>query len=494
MSKPTALIILDGFGYNPNTQNNAVAQAVTPHIDEWMKTYPTTLLNASGTDVGLLPHTIGNSEVGHTTIGAGRIIPQPVLQLHEAIDNGTFFNNQSLKSCLNTIKKNNGTLHIMGLLSDAGVHSHIENLFAFIKAAQQAGIKNIIVHPFLDGRDVPPKSAKRYLQQLDEFLTNSGIGFIGSIHGRFYAMDRDKNWERTRKSYDVLTHQHSSPFQHWQQALTHFYEKGITDEFIPPTPLSTESIIKENDGIIFFNFRPDRARQLTQAFTQPDFKAFPISNISLSCFLTPFPYDQSKNYHSMYPFKIIGNTLLDILHKAHKKVFIIGETEKYAHITYFFAGGREKAYNNEKRILIPSIPAKNYIEHPEMSAAAITDAVLNSLKTDPADFYLINYANPDMVGHSGNLPATIKAIEFLDKELYKLYKQIITTMDGTIYITADHGNAEEMIDLKTGQPRTAHTTNKVPFIMIEKSLKGKYAQLPLQGLKDIAPFILKKLL
>ncbi len=491
--KPVVLVILDGFGYSPDTKYNAIAQAKMPNYNQWLKEYPHTLLHASGAHVGLLPNTIGNSEVGHTTIGAGRVIDQPAKKINLAIEDGSFFDNKKLLQCLDTIKKNNGALHIMGLLSDASVHSNISHLFAFIKAAKNAGIKKIYIHPFLDGRDVPPKSTKKYLAQLDEYLKKIGIGTIATIHGRFYAMDRDNNWERTQKSYDVLTHPHSSPFKTWDQALTHYYEKGITDEFIPPTQLTDQCTLKPNDGIIFINFRPDRARQLTTALTETSFKEFPINNTAASCFLSPVPYAQKSTLSSMWPFERTENTLLDKLHNAGKFVFAIAETEKYAHITYFFSGGREQVYENETRVLIPSIPTKNYVENPEMSAAKITDAVLESLKNNPAGFYLINYANADMVGHSGDIQATIKALEFLDKELGKLYTQIVEKMDGTLYITSDHGNAEQMFDEQSDQPKTAHTINQVPFLMMQKDLKNSGIKLQLKELSGIAPFILEKM-
>lgn len=482
--KPTALIILDGFGHNSHKKYNAIAQAKTPHIDQWFKEYPHTLLHASGEFVGLLPGMIGNSEVGHTIIGAGRVVPQPVLRIHNSIKDGSFFSNPRAQNCFQTIKKNNGALHIMGLLSDAGVHSHIDQLFAFLQAAHTAGIKKIYVHPFLDGRDAPPKSARAYLEKLDTYLETLGTGTIASLHGRFYAMDRDKNWERTQKSIDILTHKHHSPFKTWHDALIYFYEKGITDEFIPPTQLHDGAIIHPNDGIIFFNFRPDRARQLSQSL---------CSKYPTSCFLSPVPYNQPCQHVAMWPLEPRENGLLDTLHTAGKSVFAIAETEKYAHVSYFFAGGREQPYPNETRILIPSIPAQNYTQHPEMSAREITTATLDSLRNNPADFYLINYANADMVGHSGDIAATIKAIECLDQELAKLYDQIVEKMDGTIYLTADHGNAEEMFDETTNQPRTAHTTNKVPFIIIQKDLKNSQLPLPLSELANIAPYILRRM-
>jgi len=509
--KPTALIILDGFGCRTEPANNAIALAKTPHITSWLLKYPHTQLKASGTAVGLLPGFIGNSEVGHLTIGAGRIITQPLTLIHNAIKDGSFFSNQMLNQHLTALQESDQSLHIMGLLSDAGVHSHVELLYASIKAAVAANIKNIIVHPFLDGRDVPPRSAQYYLQQLEDFLHQIGRGIIGSIHGRFYAMDRDHHWDRTQLSYQTLTEQQTSTSSTWQEILKKSYANGITalrqaqgdrkkesttpscmtDEFVIPTQLTPQAVIKNGDGIIFINFRPDRARQITQALIDPEFKYFPTDYRKPSFFITPVGYSKKLHTDVLFPQPLASHTLKDVLDEHEKSMLSIAETEKYAHVTYFFSGGRERVFHNEIRILIPSIPVPTYAPCPEMSAAQITQAVIKSLKKSPKDFYLINYANADMVGHSGNLPATIKAVECLDAELEKLYEIIVRTMDGTMYITADHGKAEEMVDSKTGQPKTSHTTNPVPFIMLRKNLEKKDINLPLTGLSDIAPWILE---
>lgn len=493
--QPTVLIILDGFGYSSHKHFNAIAQATIPHLSSWLKTYPHTLLKASGEAVGLLPGQAGNSEVGHETIGAGRIIQQDIVRIHKSIDSGEFFSNPILKKNLDHVAQNHGSLHLMGLLSDGGVHSHEKHLFALLKAAQQHKIKKVFVHAFLDGRDVPPKSAALYLQRLDDYMNSLQCGVLGSISGRFYAMDRDGNWDRTKKVYTMLTHAESSSFTTWQAALQHYYNQGITDEFIPPTQLNQQNIIHNNDGVIFFNIRPDRARQLTACFIDPHFNHWNINPLTLTFFITLTDYNNyaHNNVHSLFEKRVITNTLKDVLARTDKTMFSIAETEKYAHVTYFFGGGKEKAFPHETRILIPSIPAKNYVHNPEMSAAQITGAVLYSLRHDPCDFYLINYANADMVGHSGNLDATIKAIECIDHELGRLYDQIITKQNGTLCITADHGNAEDKFDETSGQPRTAHTTNPVPFIMIKQGLEHSQMALNLHQLSDIAPFILKNM-
>lgn len=489
---PIALVILDGLGYREETQFNAVFHAYTPTLDHWLATYPHTLLKASGKAVGLLENYMGNSEVGHLTIGSGRTIPQAISIIHETIDNKSFFSNKLLLNKLNNIKERCSTLHIMGLLSDAGVHAHEKHMYAFLDAASQSGIKQIMVHPFLDGRDTPPQSAALYLERLEKILATIGNGKIGSIHGRFYAMDRDNNWKRTEKSYRILTEKQDQQFDTWQEALEYYYKQGITDEFIPPTQLRTMHVIHDNDGIIFCNYRADRARQLTACFVDSTFNHFPVKKYDLSFFITATNYGTLPT-DILFPQQPIRNTLKEILSRSGKSLYTIAESEKYAHVTYFFSGGREEPFPQEERILIQSIPAKNYINYPEMSAQKITDAVIQSLNTNPKDFYLINYANPDMVAHSGNFEATVKAIECVDQELKKLYEIIVKKMNGILYVTADHGNAEEMFDEKSGQPKTAHTNNPVYFIMIQQGLENKNISLPLKTIANIAPFILKQM-
>lgn len=486
---PIALVILDGFGYRKETDYNAIAHAHTPTLNALFATYPHTLLGASGPAVGLLPGYAGNSEVGHLTIGAGRTIMQPGTLIHNAIQDRTFFSNALLKTTLKTLPKTK-KLHIMGLLSDAEVHSNTEHLYAFIQEAHACGIEHIVIHPFLDGRDTPPQSARTYLEQLQKYIDQHG-GIIGSMHGRFYAMDRDRNWDRIEKSYRVLTGDERINFTDWSSALTYYYEQGLTDEFIPPTLFTQKGIISDGDGIIFFNFRPDRARQLTESFTNPQFNAFKDKQVNLTFFITPTDYRLSTTV--LYAQKPVTSTFKEILNNHGLTLFTIAETEKYAHVTYFFSGGKEDAFEHEERILIPSIRTKNYIHHPCMSAHEITQLILQSLKTNPRDFYLINYANADMVGHSGDFNATVKAIECLDKQVKQLLDTIVHTMHGTLYITADHGNAEEKWDYVAQQPRTAHTTNKVPFVMVQQGLEHSTINLPLHTLADIAPFIIQNI-
>jgi 2,3-bisphosphoglycerate-independent phosphoglycerate mutase len=487
--QPVALVILDGYGYRKEKQYNAIAQAKKPTLDTLLETYPHTLLEAAGTAVGLLPGYIGNSEVGHLTIGAGRTFKQPVTLIHEAIKKGSFFTNQTLTHTLGELPKNK-KLHIMGLLSDAGVHSHIEHLLAYIKAAHGAGITHIVIHPFLDGRDVVPESAKFYLEKLQNFCDRYGC-LIGSIHGRFYAMDRDKNWDRTAQSYQALTQKEPLKFTSWHGTLTYYYAHEISDEFIPPTQLSHDGIIADGDGIIFFNYRPDRARQLASSFLDSSFAAFEHKKLNLSFFITPTDYGLATPTTVLFHTQPIDHTFKELLSQAGKTIFTIAETEKYAHVTYFFNGGQEAAVPHEDLTLIQSIRTKNYVQHPEMSAQEITDAVLHSLNTNSHDFYLINYANADMVGHSGDFQATVKAIECLDKQIKQLFDAIVINMHGTLFITADHGNAEDKWDEQEQQVRTAHTANKVPFVMVQQGLEHKNMHLQMHTLADIAPFILR---
>jgi 2,3-bisphosphoglycerate-independent phosphoglycerate mutase len=487
---PTALIILDGFGISPHTAYNAIAQAKLPFLDFCQAHYPHTTLHASGSAVGLLAGVMGNSQAGHLTIGSGRVVPQGLAHMSRAIEDGTFFKNTILHNALEQLHQSGKTLHVMGLLSDAGVHSHIDHLFAFLRAAQEHRIQKIVVHAFLDGRDVAPQSAQSYLQKITAYLNEHPSCMLGSITGRFYTMDRDSNWERTAQSYTMLTHPQKPQFASWQQALSYYYQQQITDEFIPPTLLDKHACVEDGDGIIFFNARPDRAQQLTRCFVEPAFDQFPRKPIKLAFFITPYAYSSDLKTTALFVQEPITDTLKEVLSKHHKAMFTIAETEKYAHVTYFFSGGKKEPFPYETQRLIDSIPVQTYAQLPDMSAPAITHTVLHSLKTNPCDFYLINYANADMVGHSGNLPATARAIECLDAQLAQLYAVIVQKLHGTLYITGDHGNAEYMYDEATQQPCTSHTTNPVPFILVNEKFKDTRIELPLHSLADIAPFIL----
>ncbi|HJM68509.1 MAG TPA: 2,3-bisphosphoglycerate-independent phosphoglycerate mutase [Candidatus Babeliales bacterium] len=479
--KPIALIILDGYGYAKNSQYNAVTQANTPYLHKWIKEYPHAILKASGSAVGLADGIMGNSEVGHMAIGTGQVQDQPLVILNEMIQSGELNSNQLLIDSYNTLNNTDNALQIIGLLSDAGVHAHIDHMIAFVNNARAKGVKKIYVHAILDGRDTPPKSAFGYLEKLESALRNHAT--LASIHGRFFAMDRDNNWERTAESMEILL-SNTDEVKTWQSQLNQDYSHNITDEFIPPTLLDPQGTIKSGDGVIFCNVRPDRARQLTKQI---------LDTVDLSFFITPVAYDQKLQTITLIEKTKTDNPLLERLIDKGLSIFSIAETEKYAHITYFFSGGREDKYDEEVRVLIPSIKVKSYADTPCMSAVEITDMVLDSLESNPKDFYLINYANADMVGHSGNFEATKKALECVDEQLGRLYHEIVEQNDGTMYITSDHGNAEVMYNEKAQQPATAHTANPVPFIMIQKNIDQEDKKLPLTELKDIASFITERI-
>lgn len=479
---PVVLVILDGFGYSTDLNFNAITAASTPTLTQLSQDYPHTYLNASGTAVGLPEGIMGNSEVGHSTIGAGRIIKQPITVINHMIKTGEFFNNPALKKCMDHARDTQGALHLIGLLSDAGVHSSEKHLHALIDMAAKNHVNKIIVHAILDGRDTPPFSASEHLQALEKKLEPYG-GVIGSIHGRFYAMDRDHNWDRTEKSAAVLE-QPQKITAPWQKVLFESYGHGISDEFIEPTAITAHSEIKPGDSVIFFNVREDRMRQLA-SLIHKDTKPL--------CLVTATSYDPALPADVIYDKPLITHTLLDEIEKAGLRIFTIAETEKYAHITYFFSGGKEVKRKNETRVLVPSHKVETYADDPCMSAPEITQTVISSLEHDPCDFYLINYANADMVAHSGNFRATIEAVECLDKQIAVLYQKVVKELQGALIITADHGKAEQMWDLKTQQPRTAHTTNLVPFYYVTDQVHHSSEPLPLTQLSDVAPFILKKL-
>ncbi len=490
---PLALVILDGFGYREEDKNNAIACAHTPTLSFMLNTYPHALVKASGAAVGLPDEFAGNSEVGHLTIGLGAVQLQPFTIIENAIADGSFFTNEILNQSLEKLARSQKKLHIIGLLSDAAVHSHNHHLFAFLKAASSHALSNIIAHPILDGRDTPPQSAEYFLEQLTHILSTVPNSSIGSIVGRFYGMDRNQNWDLTAQYFKMLTTKiPQSHFENYTSALDHYYKEHITDEFIPPTLLTTNHTIEPGDGVIFFNFRPDRARQLTALFLgkAPNMtKSFP-----LSFFMTPFSYGTQYETTTLFKKAPTNATFSDWLHDCGYRVFFIAETEKTAHVTYFFNGGRETRYDNERWVTIPSEFPKFFEAHPRMRADAITQAVVESLEHDPYDIYIINYANADMVGHTGNMKATIKAIECLDEQLKKLHEEIVIKRKGTLVITSDHGKAEEMFDIKAHQHKTAHTTNPVLCIIAQKELADSEKVPYIRELSDITPLIQRILL
>ncbi|MFT6765480.1 MAG: 2,3-bisphosphoglycerate-independent phosphoglycerate mutase [Alteromonas naphthalenivorans] len=492
-SFPTALIILDGFGYKEEEEGNAIAQASMPTFSKLLSTYPATTLKASGASVGLPDGYNGNSEVGHLTLGCGTVVPQSLTLVEKAIEDGSFYKNQKLKAAFVTLKDSGKTLHLMGLLSDGGVHSSLDHLFAFLKMAAKEGVENIVIHGFLDGRDTIPHSAENYLALVEKQCKTLGIGIIGSLHGRFYAMDRNKNWQQTEKSYLALTSSQENKTQTWQEYLKEQNNAHPSEEFFDPVQLNSQATIKTGDGVIFFNIRADRARQLTSFFLDGN----TLKNedpLKLAFFITPVSYGPDHNTITLFERPETPQTLTQFLHDQDYSIFTIAETEKYAHITYFFNGGREEKLTNETRVLVPSITREKYDKFPEMSAPTITQATLESLKTNPQDLYIINYANADMVGHTGDFNATLKALECLDTQLKELINEIVVKQKGIVYITSDHGNAEEMIDGKTKQPLTSHTQNPVFFIMVTEELKDIHLVLPLHQLSDVAPFIAQVML
>ncbi|MCI8352776.1 MAG: 2,3-bisphosphoglycerate-independent phosphoglycerate mutase [Clostridia bacterium] len=488
-NKLTMLMILDGFGENTNEKGNAVKQASTPNIDKLIKMCPTTDIYTSGLNVGLPEGQMGNSEVGHTNIGAGRIVYQELTRITKSIEDGDFFSVEEFNEAAENCKKNNSSLHIMGLLSDGGVHSHIRHLYALLELAKRKGIEQVYVHCFLDGRDTPPASAESYITKLEEKMKEKEIGKIASITGRFYAMDRDKRWERVKKAYDALVNGVGEKYQTATAAIEASYQKEVFDEFVEPTlicngdtPVAT---IGKNDSVVFFNFRPDRAREITRALVDDKFDGFENKNLNIY-FVCMTPYDETMpNVHVAFKKQALSNTFGEYISNLGLTQLRIAETEKYAHVTFFFNGGEEKQYNGEDRILIPSPKVETYDLKPEMSAYEVTDKVLEAIKSEKYNAIILNYANPDMVGHTGNLEAAVKAIETIDECVGKVV-EAVQEKNGVLLITADHGNAEQMIDYKTGEPHTAHTTNPVPLILVGM----EDAKLKPGKLADLAPTML----
>jgi len=493
--RPLVLMILDGWGIDERAEGNAILNARTPNFDRFMRQYPNTMLGASGLDVGLPEGQMGNSEVGHLNLGAGRIVYQEFTRISQDIKTGKFFENEKLLEAVRRARDAGKALHLMGLLSDGGVHSHIEHLIALLELCRREGMERVYVHAFLDGRDVPPANAAIYIERLEGELARLGFGKIATIAGRYYAMDRDRRWERTKKAYDAIVLGEGLTAKSAMEALEEAYKRGETDEFVVPTVVLDASgkpvtTVEEGDSIIFFNFRPDRARQLTYAFCQEDFQGFerkkgffPVHYVCMT------QYDAKlENVHIAYEPLSMKNIFAEVVSGLGLKQLRIAETEKYAHVTFFFNGGVEKPYPGEDRILIPSPKVATYDLKPEMSAYEVTDTVLKKLEEDLYDVIIMNYANPDMVGHTGVYEAAVKAIEAVDECMGRVVDAVIKK-NGTVLVTADHGNAEKMIDYETGEPHTAHTTNPVPFILISDR---KYKLRP-GKLADVAPTMLKLL-
>ena len=489
--KLAMLMILDGFGINENTDGNAVKLANTPNIDKLMKKYPTTEIYTSGLKVGLPEGQMGNSEVGHTNIGAGRIVYQELTKITKSIEDGDFFAIPEFIEAIENCKKHNSKLHILGLVSDGGVHSHIRHLYGLLEMAKRRDFENVYVHCFLDGRDTSPASGESYIMQLEEKMKEKGVGKIASISGRYYAMDRDKRWDRVKKCYDALVNGEGNKATSATIAIEDSYQKEVFDEFVEPTvicngdtPIAT---IQENDSVIFFNFRPDRARQITRAIVDPDFDGFETKKLKtyFVCFTS---YDETMpNVKIAFKKEPIVNTFGEVISKNGLTQLRIAETEKYAHVTFFFNGGEEKQYPGEDRILVPSPKVATYDLQPEMSAREVTENVVKAINSEKYNAIILNYANPDMVGHTGSLPAAIKAVETIDECVGKVVEAVLAH-DGTLIITADHGNCEQMIDYKTGEPHTAHTTNPVPLILVSNNENYKVKS---GKLADLAPTLLE---
>ncbi len=487
--KPVMLMILDGWGVAPASDVNAATLAQTPNLDRYFAEFPNTTLEASGMEVGLPEGQIGNSEVGHLNIGAGRIIYQSLTRITKAIKDGDFFTNEVLCDCMDKTKNAGKALHLMGLLSDGGVHSNINHLVALLEMAKARGLEKVYVHAFLDGRDVPPKSAVGFIKQLQEAIAGMEFGKIATVMGRYYAMDRDNRWDRLEKAYKTLVLGDGKLVADPVQGVEASYEAGITDEFVEPMVVDgVDAKITGGDGIIFFNFRPDRARQITRALNDAEFPHFerPASALPVN-FVCMTQYDATIDAPVAYPPEEYTETLGEVLAKEGKRQLRIAETEKYAHVTFFFNGGVEEPNLNEERILINSPKVATYDLQPEMSAYDVTDALLAELDKDKFDVVVLNYANPDMVGHTGVLPAAIKAMEAVDECVGKVVDKVLS-LGGSVCITADHGNLEKMAEAD-GTPHTAHTTNIVPFILVSNEEHKLHSGV----LADIAPTMLELL-
>ncbi|HHY59360.1 MAG TPA: 2,3-bisphosphoglycerate-independent phosphoglycerate mutase [Clostridia bacterium] len=491
---PLVLAILDGWGLRDDPTANAIAMANLPNYREMWRTYPTTSLRCSGEDVGLPHGQMGNSEVGHLNIGAGRIVYQELTRINRAIKDGSFFRNSELVKAMEHVQAKGTRLHLMGLVSDGGVHSHLDHLYALLFMAKQAGIGQVFIHAFLDGRDVSPTSGLGYVKALEEKCREIGVGKIATVMGRYYAMDRDKRWERVERAYRAMVLGEGRKATLAQMAVEQSYEAGITDEFVEPAvivdgegkPLVT---IEQDDAIICFNFRADRARQITRAFVDEDFAWFDRPKGFMPVYyLCMTEYDITIKAPVAFGPQNLDNTLGQVLSKAGLRQLRIAETEKYAHVTFFFNGGVEAPNEGEDRILIPSPKVATYNLKPEMSAVEVTDRLLEELAKDLYQVVILNYANPDMVGHTGVLEAAVKAVETVDLCLGRV-RQAVQAKGGAMIVTADHGNAEMMVDGENGGPHTAHTSSLVPFILVADDYRD--VKLREGSLQDIAPTMLE---
>lgn len=486
-------MILDGWGINPAAEGNAIALAKTSNLNRLKAEYPHTHLVCSGEAVGLPEGIMGNSEVGHLNIGAGRVVYQDLLRIDLAVQNGTFFDNPAMGGLMDIINREGGRLHLMGLVSDGGVHSQLTHLLALLDMARGKGVKQVFVHAILDGRDTSPTAGIDYLRQVTAHMERHRFGAIASICGRYYAMDRDKRWDRIEKAYRLYTEGEGVTEPDPVQAVAHAYDRGQTDEFVKPIVITPEgaepAVVSTGDGVIFFNFRADRAREITRTFTEPGFDFFDISNRPrLRGYVTMTRYDETFGLPAAFPPVSLKGILGEVLSRNRLRQLRIAETEKYAHVTYFFNGGEEKPFPNEERVLIPSpreVPT--YDHKPEMSAEAVAEAVIEQIRSGKQDVIILNFANMDMVGHTGIIDAAVKACETMDRCAGRVVGEILSR-NGVVLITADHGNAEKMRD-ENGKVHTAHTLNPVPFILVDD--RRKTVRLKEGRLGDIAPTLLE---
>ncbi|MCR1841225.1 2,3-bisphosphoglycerate-independent phosphoglycerate mutase [Murimonas intestini] len=491
--KPTVLMILDGYGLNEKTEGNAVKEAKTPVMDKLMQEYPFVKGYASGMAVGLPDGQMGNSEVGHLNMGAGRIIYQELTKITKEIQDGDFFKNPALLDAVKNAKDKGTSLHMFGLLSDGGVHSHNTHLYALLELAKKEGLSKVYVHCFLDGRDTPPASGKDYVQQLSDKMQEIGVGEIASVMGRYYAMDRDNRWDRVELAYNAMVKGIGHTADSGVAAVQQSYDDGKNDEFVIPTvvvkngaPVAT---IQDDDSVIFFNFRPDRAREITRTFCSDDFDGFKRGSRIKTCYVCFTEYDETiPNKEVAFHKTAITNTFGEFLAANNLKQARIAETEKYAHVTFFFNGGVEEPNEGEERILVKSPKVPTYDMQPEMSAYEVCDNLVNAIKSEKYDVIIINFANPDMVGHTGIENAAVKAIEAVDGCVGRAV-EAIKEVDGQMFICADHGNAEQLVDYETGEPFTAHTTNPVPFILVNAD--PSYTLREGGVLADIAPTLIE---
>ena len=487
----SALIILDGFGIGrDDPKSNAIVAAKTPNIDRYKAEYSWTSIAASGRDVGLPAGQMGNSEVGHTNIGAGRVVYQMLVKITKDIEDGVFFENPALLGAMENCRKHDSALHLIGLVSDGGVHSHMSHIMGLIEMAHRHGLKKVYLHALLDGRDVDVTSGAGFVKQVADKLNEYGIGKVASVGGRFYAMDRDKAWDRVEKGYAAMVYGEGNQAEDAVEAIEESYKNGVTDEFVVPTVCAKEGMVKANDSVVFFNFRPDRARQITRAFVDPDFDGFERRNGFFPLYYVCMAqYDATMpNVHVAYPPEKLTMTMGEYLSVNGKTQLRIAETQKYAHVTFFFNGGEEKQFEGEDRILIPSPDVETFDLKPEMSAYEVTDAVLKAIDEDKYDVIIMNYANCDMVGHTGVMDAAVKAVKAVDECVGRVVDALVKK-GGKAIVTADHGNADKMVD-EEGKPFTPHSTNPVPAIVIDPTCP-KHELREGGRLCDLCPTMLK---